>query len=290
MTEHDTTTRMPVSPRSAEEAVRGYLATWNVIDEDDRGRLLDQFWSPEVSYTDPLMSLTGRNELEAAIAGVHEQFPGMFFSLIGQVDSHHAQLRFQWGLGPADAEPVAIGFDVIVLGADGLIQSVYGFLDQTPAPSAFHPDLVEHAAYAIAHLRDFAPHPEVADYIEQIASTFERSTASSWCTAPSMRSRKASGVVMSSSSLSRASPKPRPGGTLRPTGGSRRYAPGTCRATSSSSRAYPRTTTRADSPTPYVTRQQHSDRRGQGPARSAGANVVHGHSWLTVRPSRLVIR
>lgn len=77
MTEHDTTTRMPVSPRSAEEAVRGYLATWNVIDEDDRGRLLDQFWSPEVSYTDPLMSLTGRNELEAAIAGVHEQFPGM---------------------------------------------------------------------------------------------------------------------------------------------------------------------------------------------------------------------
>jgi hypothetical protein len=43
-------------------------------------------------------------------------------------------VRFSWELVPeAGGEPLAIGFDVAVTGADGRIRSVLGFLDKAPA-------------------------------------------------------------------------------------------------------------------------------------------------------------
>jgi hypothetical protein len=48
------------------------------------------------------------------------------------VDSHHRQARFTWGLGPAEVEPLVIGFDVAVAGEDGRLTSVLGFLDKVP--------------------------------------------------------------------------------------------------------------------------------------------------------------
>ena len=41
--------------------------------------------------------------------------------------------RFTWGLGPADAEPLVVGFDVVVLDDEGRIDTVLGFLDKVPA-------------------------------------------------------------------------------------------------------------------------------------------------------------
>ncbi len=38
-----------------------------------------------------------------------------------------------WHLGPADGEPIVIGFDVAVLDPSGQISSVHGFLDKVPA-------------------------------------------------------------------------------------------------------------------------------------------------------------
>ena len=46
---------------------------------------------------------------------------------------HHNQARFTWGLGPAHAEPVVIGFGVAVATEDGRLGTVLGFLDQVPA-------------------------------------------------------------------------------------------------------------------------------------------------------------
>ena len=61
------------------------------------------------------------------------QFPGFVFTPAGPVDAHHQQARFTWGLGPAGAEPVVVGFDVAVTGDDGRITTVLGFLDKVPA-------------------------------------------------------------------------------------------------------------------------------------------------------------
>jgi hypothetical protein len=65
-------------------------------------------------------------------AEAQKQFPDFVFTSIGDVDTHHNQARFQWGLGPADAEPVIIGFDVVVTDTDGRIEHVLGFLDRVP--------------------------------------------------------------------------------------------------------------------------------------------------------------
>lgn len=127
-----TTTDTVTSTRNVQEVVRAYLATWNATEEQEQQGLLARHWSPEVSYVDPLAAVQGHDGLRAVVSGVHEQFPGLVFSLVGDIDSHHDQLRFQWGLGPAGAEPVVIGFDVLVLDQAGRILDVRGFLDRIP--------------------------------------------------------------------------------------------------------------------------------------------------------------
>ena len=116
-----------------QEIVEKYLASWNETDPGRRRALIDHVWAADGSYTDPLADLRGRAEIDAAVASVQQQFPGLEFTLAGPVDAHHNQARFTWNLGPADGEPVVVGFDVAVLDGDGQIRSVHGFLDKVPA-------------------------------------------------------------------------------------------------------------------------------------------------------------
>ncbi|NMO01658.1 nuclear transport factor 2 family protein [Gordonia sp. TBRC 11910] len=113
--------------------VTNYLATWNAVDAAVRDDLLAQHWTASAGYTDPLCTASGREAISTTIAGVHGQFPGFVFTLVGEPDAHHSQTRFQWGLGPEGAEPLVVGFDVVVEDADGRIATVLGFLDKVPA-------------------------------------------------------------------------------------------------------------------------------------------------------------
>jgi hypothetical protein len=125
----ETTTRKEIVMN---DLVDRYLACWNETDPEARRALIAQHWSPRPSYTDPVAAVTGRKAIEETIGAVQERFPGFAFSPVGPVDAHHRQARFTWGLGPADAEPVIVGFDVVVLDDDGRIDTVLGFLDKVP--------------------------------------------------------------------------------------------------------------------------------------------------------------
>jgi hypothetical protein len=115
-----------------QEIIERYLAAWNETDATKRRSLVDEVWTPDGSYTDPLADVRGREAIDALIGAVQQQFPGFVFTLGGAVDAHHAQVRFSWHLGPEGAaEPVVIGFDVAVVEQDR-IGSVYGFLDKVP--------------------------------------------------------------------------------------------------------------------------------------------------------------
>jgi hypothetical protein len=114
------------------ELVDRYLACWNETDPAARRALIAQHWSPRPSYTDPVAAVTGREAIEQTIGAAQKRFPGFTFSPVGPVDAHNRQARFTWGLGPADAEPVIVGFDVVVLDDDGRIDTVLGFLDKVP--------------------------------------------------------------------------------------------------------------------------------------------------------------
>ncbi|TMR25210.1 nuclear transport factor 2 family protein [Actinomadura geliboluensis] len=115
------------------ELVQRYLAAWNETDAAARQAVLADVFAEDAVYTDPLASVQGRDGLDATIAAVQAQFRGLVFSLGGAVDAHHDIARFTWHLGPEGGEPVVIGFDVAVIGEDGRIRQVLGFLDRVPA-------------------------------------------------------------------------------------------------------------------------------------------------------------
>lgn len=109
-----------------------YLATWNEADAQQRAALLEQAWTRDARYADPLMAGSGLAQISALIGGVHERFAGYRFHRIGTPDGHGDHVRFSWALGPAAADDAPIaGTDVVEL-KDGRISRVVGFLDRVP--------------------------------------------------------------------------------------------------------------------------------------------------------------
>jgi SnoaL-like domain len=111
------------------DLVASYLQTWNETDPVARRKAIDELWAPDGVYTDPMAVAAGRDQIDATIAAVQGQFPGLAFTLAGPVDAHHDIARFAWSLG----DELVIGFDVLVLDAAGQIARVYGFLDKVPS-------------------------------------------------------------------------------------------------------------------------------------------------------------
>jgi hypothetical protein len=114
---------------SVTDLVGRYLETWNETDQVLRRKAIDELWAQDGVYTDPIATAEGRDQIDATIAAVQGQFPGLSFTLAGPVDAHHDIARFTWSLG----DELVIGFDVLVLDADGRISKVLGFLDKVPA-------------------------------------------------------------------------------------------------------------------------------------------------------------
>ena len=110
-----------------------YLACWNESDPAARRRMLDTHWSPDALYVDPMGEARGVDAVEATIAAVHAQFAGFVFTQLDDMDAHHQQARFRWGLGTPGQVPVVEGFDVVVIDDEGRIDRVYGFLDKVPS-------------------------------------------------------------------------------------------------------------------------------------------------------------
>jgi hypothetical protein len=109
-----------------------YIRLWNETEPAVRERLLAQGWVREATYTDPLASVTGHEQINALVESVQKRFPGFKFTLTRAPDGHGDHLRFGWSLGPASAEPPIEGSDVVTV-RDGRIASVIGFLDKVPA-------------------------------------------------------------------------------------------------------------------------------------------------------------
>jgi hypothetical protein len=114
---------------NARELVTRYLETWNETDTAARRKAIDELWAEDGVYTDPMAVAVGRDQIDATIGTVQGQFPGLAFTLAGEVDAHHDIARFTWSLG----DDLVIGFDVLALDTNGRIAKVYGFLDKVPA-------------------------------------------------------------------------------------------------------------------------------------------------------------
>ena len=117
--------------QDAQILVTRYLEAFNETDADRRRALVETLYTPDCTYTDPHVDLRGAEQIDGFMEQTQERFPGFTFTLGGAIDAHHNQAGFQWHAGPADRPDAYVGFDVI-LGEDGRIRNVYGFMDAVP--------------------------------------------------------------------------------------------------------------------------------------------------------------
>ena len=116
----------------ATRVIDDYLAIWNETDRTIRQALIARTWTEDATYTDPAAETAGHDGIDGLVAAAQAQFPGFLFRRIGAVDAHHAFLRFCWEAGPTGGEALAAGSDVAVIGDDGRLRRVVGFLDLVP--------------------------------------------------------------------------------------------------------------------------------------------------------------
>ncbi|MET7608926.1 nuclear transport factor 2 family protein [Streptomyces avermitilis] len=125
---------MSTNTNRYESAVARYFEAWNAGDQDALTKAVAAAWTEDGSYTDPLATVRGHEQIRAVIAAAHEQFPGFAFRLTGTVDGHHDIARFAWELvNETDGSAPVAGSDVITLDGEDRIRSVQGFLDRVPA-------------------------------------------------------------------------------------------------------------------------------------------------------------
>lgn len=108
-----------------------YIELWNETDPQRRRNLLEQSWSPDASYVDPMAAVDGHAGMDALVAGVQQRFPGFSFRLVGAPDGYADKVRFSWELGPDGVDAPIQGSDVVLL-EDGRVRQVIGFLDRVP--------------------------------------------------------------------------------------------------------------------------------------------------------------
>jgi hypothetical protein len=110
-----------------------YLDVWNETDASARRQKIGELWAENGVYVDPLASVSGPDAFDQVVGGAQDQFRGLKFVRGDTFEEHHNIARFTWNLVPTGgSEPIVIGFDVAVVGEDGRISGVYGFIDKMP--------------------------------------------------------------------------------------------------------------------------------------------------------------
>jgi len=113
--------------------VDAYLAMWNEEDSSRRGELIEQAWTADGNYVDPLLEADGHQALTEMVSAVHSQYPGHRFRRTSGIDCHHDQVRFGWELAAPDGAVTVAGLDVGTIAADGRLLSITGFFGDLPA-------------------------------------------------------------------------------------------------------------------------------------------------------------
>jgi hypothetical protein len=105
---------------------------WNEQDPDRRATLVKNVWADDGQLVDPPLEGTGHAGISDMVAAVQSQFPGHTFRRTTGIDTHHDTLRYGWELVGPDGAVVAVGLDVGVIGDDGRLRRINGFLGPLP--------------------------------------------------------------------------------------------------------------------------------------------------------------
>jgi len=115
----------------AASIANAYLQTWNETNEAQRRLLLEQHWTPNATYVDPLMRGDGPEQIAGLVGAVQQRFPDFRFRLTGTPNGHGDYVHLSWSLGPDGVDAPIDGSDVVCL-RNGRIHAVIGFIDRAP--------------------------------------------------------------------------------------------------------------------------------------------------------------
>ena len=100
-------------------------------DAKKRREAIAQLWTEDCVFIDHSGKSHGRDELDRAIAVLHQRLPGYVFSELRPIDLLHESGRLAWSYGRPGQEPIK-GVDVVLV-RDGRISLMLTFLDEVPA-------------------------------------------------------------------------------------------------------------------------------------------------------------
>ena len=100
-------------------------------DGKKRREAIAQLWTEDCVFVDHSGKSRGRDELDRAVAALHQRLPGYVFSELRPVDLLHESGRLAWSYGRAGQEPIK-GVDVVLV-RNGHISLMLTFLDEVPA-------------------------------------------------------------------------------------------------------------------------------------------------------------
>ena len=100
-------------------------------DAKKRREAIAHLWTEDGVFIDHSGKASGHDELDRAVAVLHERMPGYVFNELGPVDLLPDSGRLAWSYGRPGQEPVK-GIDVVLV-RDGRISVLLTFLDEVPA-------------------------------------------------------------------------------------------------------------------------------------------------------------
>jgi hypothetical protein len=109
-----------------------YVAMWNETDVRARVGLIETAWGADGRYVDPLFDAQGYAALNEMVGAAQSRFPDHELRLLGNLDTHHDQIRFEWEVRSPSGGLALAGVDVGTVGSDGRLLHIAGFFDALP--------------------------------------------------------------------------------------------------------------------------------------------------------------
>ncbi len=105
-----------------------YVSAWKSRSIDDVRRLLDASLAQGCTYQDPIIKVSGLDDLMAYMANFHQQVPDGHF-VTRRFRFHHAQSIAQWDMLDADGNVIGDGASVGHYNEAGRLVTITGFFD-----------------------------------------------------------------------------------------------------------------------------------------------------------------
>lgn len=97
-------------------------------DTEKRHKAIARLWAEDGVFIDHDARYEGHSGIALAADGLAKKFPNWVFTERGEIQAFHGVGKLDWGFGPAGAEAVITGIDVLVIKGDK-IGALYTFLD-----------------------------------------------------------------------------------------------------------------------------------------------------------------